>query len=152
MDKESKEQLKEIVSIAKNLIDKEIYNIDTCKIASALYELKGISIKRPSTEEIFNKCPFWSGIECQGMYECTRDKSICYGCDYNSKHWYRRLWFKITTEIEMWYRCWFLYQVSRWKAYLSNKKDYYLFYTPYFWDKENRHKYLESLRMSRLKY
>ena len=40
MDKESKEQLKEIISIAKNLIDKEIYNIDTSKITSALYELK----------------------------------------------------------------------------------------------------------------
>lgn len=135
MDKEFKEQLQEIISIAKNLMDKEIYNIDTCKITSALYELKGIYVKRPSTEEIFSKCPFWSGIEYQGMYECMRDKSICYGCDYNSKHWYRRLRFKITTEIEMWYHCSFTFQISKLKAYLFNRQDYERYFAPYWWDK-----------------
>jgi hypothetical protein len=138
MDKESKEELKEIISIAKNLMNKEIYNIDTCKITSALYELRGISIKRPSTEEIFSKCPFWSGVEYQGMYECMRDKSICYGCDYNSRYWYRRLWFKITTEIEMWYHCSFTFQISKLKAYLFNRQDYERYFVPYWWDRRKR--------------
>lgn len=95
------------------------------------------------------ECPFFTGVEYCGMYECVRYHSICYGCELTSDNWFTRTKAHVLLEIEMWYRCWFLYQVSRWKAYLSNKRDYYLFYTPYFWDKENRHKYLEKFESTK---
>jgi hypothetical protein len=93
------------------------------------------------------ECPFFTGVEYHGRYECGRYCSICYGCELTSDNWFTRTKAYVLLEIEMWYRLWLLYQVNRWKAYLSNKRDYYLFYTPYFWDKENRRKYLEGLRM-----
>lgn len=78
--------------------------------------------------KIFNGCPFWTGVEYNGQYECTKYHSICYGCDYNSKNLFRRLKFRITTEIEMWYHCWLLVKLARLKSYLFNRDEYNLFY------------------------
>lgn len=88
------------------------------------------------------ECPFFTGVEYCGMYECGRYRSICHGCELTSDNWFIHAKAHVLLEIEMWYRYWFLYQVSRWKAYLSNKRYYYLFYTPYFWDKGNRKQFL----------
>lgn len=138
MNEEFKKELQEIIFISKNLITKEIYKLDTCKITSALHTLREISIKTPSAREIFGKCPFWTGVDYQGLYECARYRNICYGCDYNSKHWYRRLWFRITTEIDMWYHCSFTFQISKLKAYLFNRQDYKRYFAPYWWDKRRK--------------
>lgn len=88
------------------------------------------------------ECPFFTGIEYCGMYECDRYHSICCGCELTSDNWFVRTKAHVLLEIEMWYHCWFLYQISKWKVYLSNKRDYYLFYAPYFRDKE---KYKQAL-------
>lgn len=124
------EKLKEIISVAKDLMDKEVYIMDEDKVLVALSHLRDIGIKEPSTVDLFKDCPFWTGVEYFGQYECARYNNICHGCNYNSKHWYRRLWFKVSVEIEIWYYCWFLYQVNKLKAYLFNRKEYEIVYAP----------------------
>lgn len=89
--------------------------------------------------EKYKNCPFWTGVEYNGMYECTKYGSTCGGCDFDSPKWYRRLWFNISTDIEMWYHFVFLYQIDRFKNYLFNRKHYDLFYKKYWWDRKKRY-------------
>lgn len=85
------------------------------------------------------ECYFFSGVEYQGMYECTRYGNVCTGCDFSSDKWYERLWFDITVSIEMWYYCRFLYEIDRLKKYLFDRKYYDLFCKKYWWDRKKRY-------------
>ena len=73
------------------------------------------------------------------MYECTKNGFTCGGCDYDSPKWYKRLFFKIFTEIELWYHFVLLREVDRFKNYLFDRKHYDLFCKKYWWDKKKRY-------------
>lgn len=70
----------------------------------------------------YEDCPFWTGIEYQGLYKCSKDNTICYGCNYNSRHWYKRMHFDISTDFILWYHYVFLAKIDKIKRCLFDIK------------------------------
>ena len=87
---------------------------------------------------VVSECPFWSGVEYQGLYECLRYKNVCAGCFFTSNKWYERLWFDVT----VWCERKFIEVVNefeRFYSFLFNRKYYDLFYRKYWWDRCKRY-------------
>lgn len=83
---------------------------------------------KPMTTDFFEEhknCPYFTGVDDNCIHwQCGRYNNRACGndCDYNSPKWYRRLWFNISVDIEMWYYEVFLTKLRKIKEKFNDNK------------------------------